>query len=225
VPRGKSAIPAAQIDRRSVAACSSLDSPSAADTATRAEVLKRATLAGGALATGGVLAAEFAEFGFSAASPSQDARILNFALLLEYLTAAFYADALKKGALKGELRQFAEAVGGHEQAHVDFLKKALGGAARAAPKFNFGPATATPKRFVATAVTLEDTGVAAYNGQATNLTPDALAAAAKIVSVEARHAAWIRDIAGKTPAEDATDAPLSAARVLAIVKSTGFVKG
>lgn len=188
-------------------------------------MLKRATVAGGALAAGGVLAAEFAEFGFSAASPQQDARIFNFALLLEYLTAAFYADALKKGALKGELRQFAETVGAHEQAHVDLFKKALGSAARAAPKFNFGPATATPARFIATAVTLEDTGVAAYNGQATNLTADALAAAARIVSVEARHAAWIRDIAGKTPAEDPTDAPLTAARVLAIVKSTGFVKG
>jgi hypothetical protein len=151
-------------------------------------------------------------------------QILNFALLFEYLTAAFYADALRRGSLRGELRQFAETVGEHEQAHVDFLKKALGSQARAAPKFGFGNATANPKRFVATAVTLEDTGVAAYNGQATNLTPDTLAAAARIVSVEARHAAWIRDIAGKTPAADATDAPLSAKKVVAILDRTGFVK-
>lgn len=191
---------------------------------TRAEVLKRAAVAGGTLAAGGVLAGELAGFAHSAASPKQDVRILNFALLFEYLTAAFYAEALDRGALKGELRQFAETVGAHEQAHVRFLSKALGPQARSAPRFAFGRTTANADRFVATAVTLEDTGVGAYNGQATNLTAGALEAAAKIVSVEARHAAWIRDIAGKTPADDATDAPLTAARVLAILRRTGFVR-
>jgi Ferritin-like domain len=187
-------------------------------------VLKRAAVAGGTLAAGGVLAAELAGFAHSAASPRQDVRILNFALLFEYLTAAFYAEALDRGALRGELRQFAETVGEHERAHVRFLRNALGGQARAAPRFVFGRATSNADRFLATAVTLEDTGVSAYNGQAANLTPDALAAAAKIVSVEARHAAWIRDIAGETPAEDATDAPLSAERVTAILRRTGFIR-
>jgi Ferritin-like domain len=192
--------------------------------ATRADVLKRAAVAGGTLAAGGVVAGELAGFAHSAASPKQDVRILNFALLFEYLTAAFYADALDRGALRGELRQFAETVGAHERAHVRFLRKALGPQARSAPRFAFGRATQNADRFVATAVTLEDTGVSAYNGQAANLTSGALAAAAKIVSVEARHAAWIRDIAGKTPAEDATDAPLSAERVLAILRRTGFIR-
>ena len=54
----------------------------------------------------------------------------------------------------------------------------------------------TPERFEPTALKLEDLGVAAYNAQAPNLTKAALAAAARIVSVEARHAAWIRDVRG-----------------------------
>jgi len=71
---------------------------------------------------------------------------------------------------------------------------------------------------------LEDTGVAAYNGQATNLTRGALAIAAKIVSVEGRHAAWIRTIAGKSPAADATDPALTEAQALAALRKTGFLR-
>ena len=88
----------------------------------------------------------------------------------------------------------------------------------------FGKATTDPDAFVAAALALEDTGVAAYNGQATNLTAGALAAAARIVSVEARHAAWIRSIVGKSPAADATDSPMTAAQVLKAVRKTGFLR-
>jgi rubrerythrin len=145
-------------------------------------------------------------------------------LLLEYVEAGFYAEARAKGALQGELRKFAAVVGNHEQQHVAFLKKALGAAAREPPRLNFGPATTDPDAFVTAAVALEDTTVAAYNGQATNLTADALAAAARIVSVEARHAAWIRAIAGKVPAAEATDAPMTEAQVLAALRKTRFVR-
>jgi hypothetical protein len=160
----------------------------------------------------------------SAPSPAQDARILNLVLLLEYVEAAFYAEAREKGALRGELRQFANVVGAHEAQHVAFLKHALGREARKPPRLAFGTATTDADAFVRAAITLEDTSVAAYNGQATNLTPGALGAAARIVSVEARHAAWIRAIAGKVPAADATDAPLTAAQVLAALRKTGFVR-
>lgn len=160
----------------------------------------------------------------SAASPAQDVRVLNFALLLEYVEAAFYADALAKGALRGELREFAEVVGGHEVAHRDFLKQTLGGKARKEPAMRFGNATRNAQAFVKSALALEDTSVAAYNGQATNLTAGALAAAARIVSVEARHAAWIRSIAGKTPAVDATDPSMTEAQALAALKKTGFLR-
>jgi hypothetical protein len=80
-----------------------------------------------------------------------------------------------------------------------------------------------PRRFVRTAAALEDAVVAAYNGQAANLTPERLADAATIVSVEARHAAWIRDIGGMPPAARATDAPLSADGVRAALRREGLL--
>jgi Ferritin-like domain len=58
-------------------------------------------------------------------------------------------------------------------------------------------------------VSLEEAGLGVYNGQAVNLTPKTLAAAARVVSVEARHAAWARAIAGKDPAPLAVDVPVS----------------
>ena len=145
-------------------------------------------------------------------------------LQLEELEAAFYADAEARGALRGELAEFARVVGEHERAHVAFLRKALGDQAESKPAFDFGNTTSDRARFVATAAFLEDTAVAAYNGQAANLTKPVLQAAATIVSVEARHAAWIRDIVGLPAAPDATDTPATARQVQQAVAKTGFVK-
>ena len=191
---------------------------------TRTQMLRRAAVAGGALTAGGVLVGGLPKLASSAPSPAQDVRILNLVLLLEYVEAAFYADARKKGALRGELREYVKVVGAHEQQHLAFLKNALGNKARAAPRLVFGTATTDPDAFVDAAVALEDTSVAAYNGQATNLTSGTLTAAAKIVSVEARHAAWIRAIAGKLPAADATDPALTQAQVMAALQKTGFIR-
>ena len=192
--------------------------------ASRRQLLKRAAVAGGAVTAGGALVGTLPRLASSAPSPAQDVRILNLVLLLEYVEAGFYAEARAKGALRGELRRFARVVGAHEEEHLAFLKNALGSKARKRPRLDFGKATTDPRAFVRAAVALEDTSVAAYNGQATNLTAGTLAAAAKIVSVEARHAAWIRAIAGEVPAVDATDAPLSATEVLAALERTGFVR-
>ncbi len=104
------------------------------------------------------------------------------------------------------------------------VKGALGSKARKEPRLSFGNATTDPDAFVAAAIELEDLSVAAYNGQATNLTKPTLAVAAKIVSVEARHAAWIRAIAGKPPAADATDPSLTQAEVQAALQKTGFLR-
>jgi rubrerythrin len=148
-----------------------------------------------------------------ASSQTQDVRVLSLALRLEYTEAAFYAEALANGILSDELRTYAEAVLAHEEEHVGFLRQALGSDAPDRPSFDFGRATRDPDAFTRTAITLEDLAVAGYNGQATNLTPATLAAAAKIVSVEARHAAWIREIAGQVAAPDAVDAPVTAAQL------------
>ena len=161
----------------------------------------------------------------AAPSPSQDVKILNFALTLEYLEAEFYTQAVAGGALSGELLKFAKTVKAHEVAHVAFLKSALGSKAVAKPTFDFKGTTDDPAKFQATAIVLEDTGVAAYNGQGPNLTKKTLGAAASVVSVEARHAAWIRDIAKKNPAPAAFDAFKTMGQVLSAVKATGFITG
>jgi hypothetical protein len=177
-------------------------------------------LAGGLTVAGGVWIERGGSIATAAARPSavQDRAIFNFALLLEYLKASFYAEALAHARLKGDLREFAEVAGTHEREHVQAIKKALGPHARSEPRFHFGRASRDPKRFQSTAVALEDLAVAAYNAQAANLTKDALAAAIKIVSVEGRHAAWIRSIAGEEPAPRAADAGKDVAVVISQLK-------
>jgi rubrerythrin len=190
----------------------------------RARFLEKAVVAGGTLMAGGILVAGLPRIAAGAPSPAQDQKILNFALLAEYLKAAFYSEAANKGRIKTELLEFAKIVAKHEQAHVAFLKKALGNAARKRPTFDFADTTTDSNKFAATATVLEETMVAAYNGQAGNVTKPTLAAAAKIVSVEARHAGWIRAIVGKNPAPNATDTPKTANEVTAVVNRTAFVK-
>jgi hypothetical protein len=158
----------------------------------------------------------------AAPSLAQDKRIFEFALVLEQLQAAFYTEAVRRGALSGELLRFATIVGGHERAHVAFLQKALGRAATPAPKFHFGDATSDPARFGAAAHALENIGVAAYNGQGANLTAAAMSHAAEIVSVEGRHAGWIGALVGDPPAPRAADPGLDAKAVMAQLKATGL---
>ncbi len=193
--------------------------------ASRSDFLKRAAVAGGTIAVGGVILGGLPKLVTAAPSPSQDVQILNFALLLEYLEAEFYTQAEASGALSGETARFAKVVGGHERAHVAFLKKALGSKARSKPTFDFKGTTENQAKFQATAVVLEDTGVAAYNGQGPRLTKGTLGAAAQIVSVEARHAAWIRDIVRKNPAPVAFDEAKTKAQIEAAVGKTGFITG
>jgi hypothetical protein len=191
---------------------------------TRGQLARRGAVGGSAVLAGGGLLAWLPATAGSAPSPSLDRKIFQFALQLEYLQAAFYAAAVEAGALRGEVLAFAQTVAGHEQEHVDFLRRALGSAAGAKPGFDFGRATSNERAFLAAAVLLENTGVAAYNGQAANLTKKSLAAAAEIVSVEGRHAAWVSSLAGRAPAPRAADPGATAAAVTATVKKTGFVR-
>ena len=101
------------------------------------------------------------------------------------------------------------------------------------PTFDFGDTVTDVAKFVATSVVLEDTGVAAYNGQAVRLRKPTLAAAASIVSVEARRAAWIRHIAfgpdhvgaAQCPAPEAFDDLASRRQILKAVGATGCIRG
>ena len=190
----------------------------------RARLLKGAALAGGGALTSGLALGAAPEPAVSRGSARQDVEILNLVLLFEHVQSQFYADALKTAKLQGDLLDFAQVLAGQEQEHLEFVRKALGAKARPLPALDFGGAVTDPGRFADTALKLEDLGVAAYNAQAPNLTPGTLAAAAKIVSVEARHAAWIRDIAGQNPAPDAAEPVASPERVMQTLRGSGFIK-
>ena len=187
---------------------------------TRAGFIAKAAGATGALLGGGLLLSGPA----SAATSATDKDILNFALTLEYLEAAFYAEALAKGALTGDGLAFAKVAGAHENSHVTALRNTLGSDAVAKPEFDFKGTTGATDTFLKTAVTLEDTGVKAYKGQAPRVQSDAiLAVALSIHSIEAKHAAWVRRISGVTPVPFAVEPPLTKAQVLSAVTATGFI--
>ena len=194
---------------------------------TRAAFFRKSALAGGTLIGGGVLLSGLAAPAM-AAKPSrrQDVMILNYALTLEYLEAAFYAEAVRMGAITGVVLDSAVLVRDHEIAHVRFLKGALGRRAVRRPSFDFGNTTGDQDTFLATAVALEDTGVAAYAGQGPRLFQKAIVKAAlSIHSVEARHAAQFRSLAGQSFAPRAFDRPKNMRQVLGIVGDTGFIEG
>ena len=200
---------------------------------TRLSFLRKAGVAGGAALSGsallGVLAAPAMAAG-SGRPPASfgpgDVGILNYALTLEYLERAFYNEATAKGKITdAKLKAFLKTVTRDERAHVTFLKKALGSKAVKEPKFNFMGIPSDPAKFAATAYVLENTGVHAYLGQAGNIKlPAYLLAAASIVTIEARHAGAIASINNAAIAPSGSfDTGFSAAKVLAAVKSTGFI--
>lgn len=196
----------------------------------RSSFLKRGAIAGGGLIAGGAF---FSQMGVAEAliskkkSKKNDLKILNYALTLEYLEAAFYKQAVANMAYadSSDLKKFATTVADHEAKHVQFLKGALGAAAGKSPAFDFGKAVTDKATFAATAEVLEDTGVSAYLGQAANIfTPAYLTAAGTILTVEARHAAWIRFINAELPAPAAFDKGKSDTAVLKAVAGTHFIK-
>jgi hypothetical protein len=205
---------------------------------TRSSFLKKAGLGAGAMIGGGSLLSALAPAALAASQhgrPPQsfgrgDVGILNYALTLEYLEAAFY-----NGATAANLRLdaqgivFLQTVTKDENEHVAFLKKALGSKAAKQPKFDFKGANTNVETFMATAEVLENTGVHAYSGQALNIrTPAYVKAAVSILTIEARHASVIGLLNGSkgmlTP-NGAFDTPYTAAKVLAAVKGTGFITG
>jgi rubrerythrin len=154
-----------------------------------------------------------------------DIDILNFALTLEYLEAAFYQEGAKIDDLSEEAVTLVETFGDEEQQHVDALTKTitdLGGKPVKAPGVDFGDLS-TEDKFIKLAITFEDTGVSAYNGAAPEIkSKEVLAAAGSIVQIEARHAAAIRLLAKEDPAPDAFDETLNMKQVLKAVQP--FVK-
>jgi hypothetical protein len=184
----------------------------------RSEVILKGALAAGAV-YGTFMVGPFVRKAL-AASGGGDVGILNFALTLEYLEAAFYDEAKSRAKASGELKALIDLIAKDEQEHVEALTatiKKLGGKPVMEPKFDF--AYSNTAGFLKLAQTFEDTGVSAYNGAAPGIkSKEVLGAAGSIVQVEARHAAAIRLQNGEEPSPNAFDPALGEAQVLKAVE-------
>jgi rubrerythrin len=204
---------------------------------TRAAFFRKAALGGGAVLGSSAFLGMLPELAAAKPSKAQDLKILNYALTLEYLEAAFYEGAVASGAIQGDALAFAKLVAGDEATHVSALRKtikSLGGKPVKSPAFDFKGSNRDQGTFLATAFVLENTGVRAYLGQAGRLRSKALlAAAASIVTVEARHAGAVAVLLAQSPyagkksitPSGAFDASASMKTILAEVGATGFITG
>lgn len=143
---------------------------------------------------------------------SGDIGVLNYAYALEQLEAAFYTKVVQSpySGMSSSENSYLTDIRDHEIAHREFLKTALGANAIQSLQVDFSSINFGSRDSVlATSKAFEDLGVSAYNGAGRLLSdPNNLLEAGKIVSVEARHAALIRDLiqANSFAASDVVDA-------------------
>ncbi len=177
-----------------------------------------------------------ATLGAQITKPPSDVDLLNYALTLENLEAAFYVQGLTKltaadfaassllknlgSGVTDKVLDYLKIIRDDETAHVNTITtviKSLGGTPVAAcPSYNFTYVTADD--FLKLAVTLEDTGVSAYDGAISAIqSPDLRTAAATIATVEARHASYLRLLNGSIPFPAPFDPTRTQAEVVALV--------
>jgi hypothetical protein len=177
----------------------------------------------GVMASAPLILAAASREAFGQDLPMEIIDVLNFALTLEHLEDTFYRTAFDNaGLIPKEHEATFQQIGLHEAQHVAFLETALGSAAVKRGEYDF---TAAGKyadvfsnfaTFATLSKTFEDLGVAAYKGQAGNLIGNdaILTAALQIHSVEARHAARVRQILDMKPWDAAFDEPMTKEMVL-----------
>jgi rubrerythrin len=157
----------------------------------------------------------------TASSSTGDLAILNYALTLEYLETEFYSKVVAAGLFSGKVGALIKDFGRQEGTHVEALKGAvekMGGTPAAKPEGKFPISSAG--QVAQLAYTVENLGAAAYLGQAANIkSPEVLAAALAIHTVEARHAATLGTLVKRpvTP-QGAFASPADMPTVLAAVK-------
>jgi rubrerythrin len=202
------------------------------DPHSRRNFLRAAGLGGATLAIGGVLAAcgDIAAAPLAPQNPGgraivegnnitldfrSDIDVLNYAYALEQLEAAFYTQVVATAGFASRFAANEQRIlidlRDHEIVHREFLRTALGAAAIPGLTVDFSSIDFTSRTSVlTTARTFEDLGVGAYNGAGRYLSnPEFLTVAGKVVSVEARHAAAIRDVLDKDDGVRAESEPNS----------------
>jgi hypothetical protein len=195
---------------------------------------KSAVVFGASALAAKIISAQTSTTTTTAAAATTDLDILNYALALENLEAAFYTMYVGKYSasdfigsntvpifgtkVTGNITNYISAIRDHEVAHVAALTStitSLGGTPVAACVYNFGVNNVND--FLMTAMALENTGVMAYDGAIAMISsPTVKQAAATIATVEARHASYLNVLNGALPFPSAFDTPKSMADVLAI---------
>lgn len=188
---------------------------------TRHELLLGSALS--AVTAGGIAAATPLVSRALAQSGSIDIEVVRFALLLEQLESDYYERSLAEVPdFTSSGRALARELAANEAEHVEALTQLvgqLGAAVPKAPRFDFGAAFASESAFMELAQTLEDTGVAAYNGAGPLIEQtDILTAAGQIVQIEARHAALVRWERGQEIVDSPFDNGIPMAKVEQMVK-------
>ena len=204
---------------------------------TRAAFLRKAGLGSAALVAGGSLAGVLPGAA-KAHTPPTDVDMLNYALTLEHLEAAFYVQGLQVfsrgdltgagflngfgGRIRSNVYDYFVLIRDHELAHVSTLQsviRGLGGTPVPACTYNFQQTAFTSvEQFVSVAQVLENTGVMAYDGAIAHIEAAALlTAGATIATVEARHASYLNLINGDVPFPDAFDTPMAPRAICQLV--------
>jgi rubrerythrin len=167
-------------------------------------------------------------------TPPPDLTLLNFALTLENLEAAFYTQGLTQfssadfnnstfvqnfgSIIGGDVYAYLALIRDQEMQHVRTLQslvKGMNGTPAKPCTYNFGFKTVDD--FLTTAALLENTGVMAYDGAIASVSNSTLkTSAATIATVEARHAAYLNLLTGTSPASASFDTPGTSAAILAV---------
>ena len=186
-------------------------------------------LVGAVLLLSGSLSAVRAQSAAQAAAAANDLVVLNYALTLEHLESTFYDMGLAKFAqadftaegFPSNVSVMLSMIQAHEAFHVAFLSEVItqsGGVAVPACTYDFSSAMGSATAFITTAAVLENTGQAAYDGAVNGISNPVYAeAAADIVTVEARHAAYLNQLTGALPFPNAFDPALAPAAVAAAI--------